>query len=97
MVRGFAETPGCRRDFLLGYFGEQYDAPCGACDRCADGVAGDTDDGTGPWRTNDRVTHDVWGEGVVMRTEPDRVTVLFERAGYKTLRLDAVQAAEVAP
>ena len=94
MVRGFAETPGCRRDFLLGYFGEVYDAPCGACDRCAEGVADSTDDGAGPWRTNDRVTHDTWGDGVVMRTEPDRVTVLFERAGYKTLRLDAVQPAE---
>jgi ATP-dependent DNA helicase RecQ len=94
MVRGFAETPGCRRDFLLGYFGEAYDAPCGACDRCADGLAGDTDDGSGPWHTNDRVTHDSWGEGVVMRTEPDRITVLFDRAGYKTLRLDAVRPAE---
>jgi ATP-dependent DNA helicase RecQ len=40
------------------------------------------------------VTHDQWGEGVVMRTEPDRVTVLFERAGYKTLRLDAISPAE---
>jgi ATP-dependent DNA helicase RecQ len=97
MVRGFAETPGCRRDFLLGYFGEEYAAPCGACDRCADGVAGDTDDGSGPWHTNDRVTHDTWGDGVVMRTEPDRVTVLFERAGYKTLRLDAVRPAEDVP
>jgi RecQ family ATP-dependent DNA helicase len=94
MVRGFAETPGCRRDFLLGYFGEAYDAPCGACDRCADGLAGDTDDGSGPWHTNDRVTHDSWGEGVGMRTEPDRITVLFDRAGYKTLRLDAVRPAE---
>jgi RecQ family ATP-dependent DNA helicase len=92
MVRGFAETQGCRRDFLLGYFGEVYDAPCGACDRCADGLAGNTDDDAGPWRTNDRVTHDSWGDGVVMRTEPDRVTVLFDRAGYKTLRLDAIQA-----
>jgi hypothetical protein len=26
-----------------------------------------------------------------MRTEPDRITVLFEENGYKTLSLDAVQ------
>jgi hypothetical protein len=29
----------------------------------------------------------------VMRCEPDRVTVLFETVGYKTVKLDAVTAA----
>lgn len=29
MVRGYAETTGCRRQFLLGHFGEQLDTPCG--------------------------------------------------------------------
>jgi hypothetical protein len=28
-----------------------------------------------------------------MRCEPDRVTVLFDEVGYKTLRLDAVRVA----
>jgi len=42
---------------------------------------------------NDRVEHDEWGPGVVMRCEPDRVTVLFEQVGYKTLKLDAVRVA----
>ena len=28
MMRGYAETTGCRRQFLLGYFGEQLDDPC---------------------------------------------------------------------
>jgi ATP-dependent DNA helicase RecQ len=98
MVRGFAETPGCRREFLLGYFGEAYDAPCHRCDRCLSGeTVDDADQGDGPWRPNDRVVHERWGDGVVMRGEPDRVTVLFERAGYKTVRLDAVAAAEDAP
>jgi ATP-dependent DNA helicase RecQ len=34
MVRGYAETSGCRRAFLLGYFGEPFEPPCGRCDRC---------------------------------------------------------------
>ncbi|MEZ7153950.1 RecQ family zinc-binding domain-containing protein [Streptomyces sp. MAD19A] len=33
-MRGCAETPSCRRQYLLGYFGEQLDAPCGRCDVC---------------------------------------------------------------
>ena len=39
---------------------------------------------------NARVAHREWGPGVVMRPEPDRVTVLFESVGYKTLALAAV-------
>ena len=31
---GFAETTRCRRQVLLGYFGEQLAAPCGNCDTC---------------------------------------------------------------
>ncbi|MEV7344052.1 RecQ family ATP-dependent DNA helicase [Streptomyces sp. NPDC093544] len=34
MMRGLAETTGCRRRFLLGYFGERLHGPCGNCDRC---------------------------------------------------------------
>ncbi|MFF7865470.1 RecQ family zinc-binding domain-containing protein [Streptomyces qaidamensis] len=34
MMRGYAETATCRRQYLLGYFGEQLDAPCGQCDVC---------------------------------------------------------------
>jgi ATP-dependent DNA helicase RecQ len=35
MMRGYAETDGCRRQFLLGYFGEHLPEPCGNCDACA--------------------------------------------------------------
>jgi ATP-dependent DNA helicase RecQ len=31
---GFCETAACRRQVLLGYFGEAFAAPCGACDNC---------------------------------------------------------------
>ncbi len=30
----FCEVSGCRRQILLGYFGEHLDAPCGNCDNC---------------------------------------------------------------
>ncbi|ELT45460.1 RecQ family ATP-dependent DNA helicase [Arthrobacter nitrophenolicus] len=35
MMRAYAETDGCRRQFLLGYFGEDLPDPCGNCDGCA--------------------------------------------------------------
>ena len=36
MMRAYAETDSCRRQFLLGYFGEDLPEPCGNCDACAD-------------------------------------------------------------
>lgn len=33
-MREYAETRGCRREYLLRYFGEDYSGPCGNCDRC---------------------------------------------------------------
>jgi len=92
LVRGYAETTGCRRQFLLGYFGEAFDPPCGACDMCASGEVEHDADVDLAWRANDRVSHESWGDGVVMRCENDRVTVLFDTVGYKTVRLDAVAA-----
>ncbi|MCE5233676.1 MAG: DNA helicase RecQ [Mizugakiibacter sp.] len=31
---GFCESIRCRRETLLGYFGESYSGPCGRCDNC---------------------------------------------------------------
>ena len=39
MIRSYAETHRCRRQFLLGYFGEDLPEPCGNCDTCTDGTA----------------------------------------------------------
>ncbi|TCP39751.1 DNA helicase RecQ [Rhodovulum marinum] len=41
---GLAEAPGCRRQTLLGYFGEAVPEPCGHCDLC--GSPPDRFDGT---------------------------------------------------
>jgi ATP-dependent DNA helicase RecQ len=98
MMRGYAETTDCRRRLLLGYFGEQQVDPCGYCDSCDAGTSRAPEaagpDAAGPGADDggaSRVRHPEWGEGVVMSTEPDRVTVLFAEHGYKTLALDAVR------
>ena len=39
MMRAYAETDGCRRQFLLGYFGEDLPGACGNCDACAEAAA----------------------------------------------------------
>jgi ATP-dependent DNA helicase RecQ len=91
MMRGYAETTGCRRQFLLGYFGEELAEPCGNCDNCDAGTSQRlADDGRFP--RNADVRHAEWGHGVVMASENDRVTVLFDEVGYKTLALQAVTA-----
>ncbi len=43
----FCEVSGCRRQILLGYFGEQLQEPCGHCDNCKTPV--DT------WRATEQV------------------------------------------
>ncbi|AJP05980.1 ATP-dependent DNA helicase RecQ [Streptomyces cyaneogriseus subsp. noncyanogenus] len=103
MARAYAETTGCRRRFLLGYFGEEYQAPCGTCDVC-EAQEGGQDGGPGaPGETGRprhpaasafpvgaRVRHGEWGEGSVLSEDGDRITVLFDRAGYRTLSLEAL-------
>ena len=92
MVRGYAETTGCRRQYLLGYFGEVLVQPCGRCDNCDAGLSQPQQTGVGtPYPINARVEHAQWGPGVVMRYEDDRIVVLFEQVGYKTLALELVE------
>ncbi|MGF4045166.1 RecQ family ATP-dependent DNA helicase [Paenarthrobacter nitroguajacolicus] len=98
MMRGFAETDACRRQFLLGYFGENLPEPCGNCDACAEihddagpGSAGHpTSDAENLFPLQSTVIHKEWGPGLVMRHEDDVMTVLFEQEGYKTLSRTAV-------
>jgi ATP-dependent DNA helicase RecQ len=91
MMRGLADTTGCRRQYLLGYFGEELDEPCGNCDTCSAGTACAARAGDGEFRVDAAVEHTEWGPGTVMRVEGDRVVVLFEQAGYRTLALAAVR------
>jgi ATP-dependent DNA helicase RecQ len=91
MMRGYADTAGCRRQFLLGYFGEDLREPCGFCDTCAAGSAQqEPPAGHSGFAVRSRVAHPQWGQGTVMREEDDRLTVLFDDEGYRTLSLQAV-------
>ena len=38
-LTGYCETLSCRRQVLLGYFGERDHAPCGSCDNCREPAA----------------------------------------------------------
>ena len=98
MMRGYAETLSCRRQFLLGYFGEEYPGPCGSCDTCAAGTAQEQEAGAaddGDLALHREVVHELWGQGTVMRTEGDRVTVFFPDEGYKTLSREVVAEADL--
>ena len=91
MMRGYAETDGCRRQYLLMYFGETLDEPCGRCDTCEAGTAQQAaDDAESPFAVGGAVRHAAWGRGQVMRYEGDRVVVLFDDVGYKTLAIATV-------
>ena len=49
----------------------------------------------GPFDLGARVEHERWGEGVVQRYEGDKMVVLFDRAGYKTLAVELVAEGEL--
>lgn len=95
MVRAFVEARTCRRQLLLGYFGEQLDQPCGNCDTCWNGSAYENSVDPDvldhlPFAAGDLVRHAVWGEGTVMSADDTSLVVLFGSVGYKTLSLDTV-------
>jgi ATP-dependent DNA helicase RecQ len=93
MMRGYAEATTCRRQLLLSYFGDDPIDPCGNCDNCDAGRSTPCDEtaGTSPFGIGDRVAHREFGVGTVMRFEhPERVVVLFDEEGYRTLSLSLV-------
>ena len=90
MMRAYAELRACRRGFLLNYFGEGYEEPCGACDNCETGIATPSN-GAEPYPLASRVVHEEWGEGLVQRYEPDKMVVLFDEVGYKTPGVELVE------
>ena len=83
MMRRYAEHAGCRRSFLLSYFGQDYPGPCGACDN--DRRHAPARRVVEPFAVGARVASDRWGEGTVQRYDGDQVTVLFDDHGYRDL------------
>ena len=90
MMRAYAETADCRRAFILSYFGEPFEPPCGRCDNCESGRVSMPPDDV-PFPVGARVAHGQWGEGVVQRYDDDAMVVLFDEMGYKTLALEVVR------
>jgi ATP-dependent DNA helicase RecQ len=89
LVRRYAETADCRRRLLLQLLGEARQETCGRCDNCRAGTASELTDE--PFPIGSRVRHREWGNGIVQQYEQDRVVVLFETAGYRTLSTALVE------
>jgi ATP-dependent DNA helicase RecQ len=88
MMRRYAEHTGCRRSFLLSYFGQDYPGPCGNCDN--DLVTNAQEPALEPFAVGERVTSERWGEGTVQRYDGDQLTVLFDEHGYRDLLVPLV-------
>jgi len=79
----------------LNYFGEEIDNPCGFCDTCDAGITSTEDAENMPFPINTKVRHATWGDGLVLRYEGDKMVVLFESVGYKTLATAIVTEREL--
>jgi ATP-dependent DNA helicase RecQ len=91
MMRRYAEHTGCRRSFLLTYFGQDYPGPCGACDNDRRAARARSRTATSePFPVGARVASDRWGTGTVQRYDGDQVTVLFDEHGYRDLLVPLV-------
>jgi len=88
MMRRYAEHKGCRRSFLLSYFGQSYRGPCGNCDN--DEARVSLPAAPEPFAVGGRVTSERWGEGTVQRYDGDQLTVLFDDHGYRDLLVPLV-------
>jgi ATP-dependent DNA helicase RecQ len=96
MMRQYAETGGCRREFILHYFGEAFEGPCDTCDSCARcGKDTATSPQELPFPVGDRVRHRSLGDGSVTHYEGDTVVILFDEGGYRTLSLPLVLEEEL--
>jgi ATP-dependent DNA helicase RecQ len=88
MMRRYAEHTGCRRSFLLSYFGQDYPGPCGNCDNDVGQAQARPADV--PFGVGSRVVSERWGAGTVQRYDGDQVTVLFDEHGYRELFVPTV-------
>jgi ATP-dependent DNA helicase RecQ len=90
MMRRYAEHTGCRRSFLLSYFGQDYPGPCGNCDNDLARTRAEVTQADVPFAVGARVVSERWGEGTVQRYDGNQVTVLFDEHGYRDLLVPLV-------
>jgi ATP-dependent DNA helicase RecQ len=88
MMRRYAEHPGCRRSFLLTYFGQDYPGPCGSCDNDLEHAEAPPADV--PFPVGTHVVSERWGTGTVQRYDGDHITVLFDEHGYRQMLVPLV-------
>jgi ATP-dependent DNA helicase RecQ len=86
-VDRYLDGEGCRWSTLAAHLGAAAE-PCGTCDRCQAGAVPAADTAFGPG-TN--VRHDSFGLGRVLEAVGDRITVLFDDAGERTLSSSLVE------
>jgi ATP-dependent DNA helicase RecQ len=99
-MQAYAELRDCRREYLLHYFGdEEVTAPCGSCDNCKKPqpsvaapvsearaeVHSEKREPSHPFPVHGRVVHSGLGKGVVQKYDGDKVEILFDDGGRKTL------------
>jgi ATP-dependent DNA helicase RecQ len=88
MMGRYAEHTGCRRSFLLTYFGQDYRGPCGHCDNDRARPAAPPSDEV--FAVGVRVESRRWGAGTIQRYDGDQMTVLFDEHGYRDLLVSIV-------
>lgn len=91
MIRGYAETESCRREYVLSYFGEMLEQ-CEGCDRCEQ-TTQETSSYLQPFPIGSTIIHTNFGKGQVIRYEKEKVDVLFETVGYKTFVTELIENA----
>jgi ATP-dependent DNA helicase RecQ len=89
MMRRYADNAGCRRSFLLTYFGQDYPGPCRNCDN--DLTTAPPPSAAMPFAVGTRVVSERWGQGTIQRYDGNSVTVLFDEHGYRELYLPVVR------
>jgi ATP-dependent DNA helicase RecQ len=89
-MRAYAELLDCRREYLLNYFGEDSKGRCGNCDNCLKSPSTQPKKPGEPFPLKTRVVHKQWGKGLVKSYDGDKVVILFDEAGPKTLSTQAV-------
>ena len=81
----------CRRAAILDYFGQDFRPPCGNCDNCRTGKSVEAAEkreeqaSSLPFPVGETVKHKSLGLGQVQRYEGQKVVVLFETAGLKSI------------